>query len=439
MFRYDIENVTAELINKLIELHDQERYLTLQGYYEGQHVILDRQKDPHKPNNKLVNNFPGYITDVNVGYFLGKPVTYSTTDDGFSDDLREIFNYNDEQDENVELGKKCSINGHAPEIVFLDEESEIRFDVLDTPNVIFVYDTTVEERLILAIHYWLAYKPGADQGNLRATVYTENEYIEYAADGEDDLVEVERTSHVFGMVPVVEYLNNDERQSDFEKVLTLIDGYDKTTSDTANDFEDFTDAFLMLKNLSGTTGEDLEKIKKEKVIKVDGDGDAAWLIKEINDRAVENYKDRLSDDIHKFSKTPSLTDESFSGNVTGIALQYRLWGLEQNAAQKERKFKKGLQRRLQLICKALEVKGKSYDWREVQISFTRNIPAVLPELVQMARDLHGIVSKRTIHGVLPMVDDSDREEELLRAERENDGRVDFDSIPDEPEGEAGEQ
>ena len=40
-------------------------------------------------------------------------------------------------------------------------------------------------------------------------------------------------------VPVCTYENNRQRIGDFEKVLSLINAYDLTNSDTANDFEYF--------------------------------------------------------------------------------------------------------------------------------------------------------------------------------------------------------
>jgi SPP1 family phage portal protein len=53
------------------------RHQKLQEYYEGKHDILDRKMfDASKPNNKVVNNYAAYITDTQVGYFMGSPVTY---------------------------------------------------------------------------------------------------------------------------------------------------------------------------------------------------------------------------------------------------------------------------------------------------------------------------------------------------------------------------
>ncbi|MBR4889762.1 MAG: phage portal protein [Clostridia bacterium] len=37
--------------------------------------------DTSKPNNKIANSYASYITDTLVGYFLGKPVVYSSANE----------------------------------------------------------------------------------------------------------------------------------------------------------------------------------------------------------------------------------------------------------------------------------------------------------------------------------------------------------------------
>jgi SPP1 family phage portal protein len=224
--------------------------------------------------------------------------------------------------------------------------------------------------------------------------------------------------HFFGGVPIVEYQNNDELQGDFEKELTLINAYDLVQSNSANMFEYNDDAILMIKNMSATEGKDVENAKKSRRVMVDGDGGLEWVTKDQSDQAIENYKTRLASDIHKFSKTPDLTDEAFSGNISGIAIEFKLWGLEQNASQKERKFKKGLQRRIELITNILNVRGGNYDWRDIKITFTRNMPTNAKEIVEMVNMLRGFLSNKTLISQLPFIGDVNEELELIEQEKD---------------------
>lgn len=65
------------------------------------------------------------------------------------------------------------------------------------------------------------------------------------------------------------------------------------------------------------------------------DDDARWLIKEVNDAWVENYKDRVRRDIHKFSYTPDMQDESFGNNLSGVSIRYKILAMEQIRSNKE--------------------------------------------------------------------------------------------------------
>ena len=129
MERSALEGLTEADIKKIIEENEGSiKYQRLEGYYVGDHDILRyTKKDKAVPNNRLVNNMPRYITDTAVGYFLGKPVAYSSQDDAFLQALQDIFDYNDEQDENTELAKTASIDGSCFEMLYMDEDAMIRF------------------------------------------------------------------------------------------------------------------------------------------------------------------------------------------------------------------------------------------------------------------------------------------------------------------------
>ena len=136
----------------------------------------------------------------------------------------------------------------------------------------------------------------------------------------------------------------------------------------------------------------------------------------MNDTALENYKNRLDKDIHKFSLVPNITDENFAGNASGVAMAYKLQGLEFLTGVKEQKFRKGLLRRVELITNILSIKmNKELLFTDIGFTFTRNNPKNLVEIVQMATDLTGIISNESQLDMLPMVN---TEQELKRKEAE---------------------
>lgn len=427
------EELNAKVIDVLVNDHKKylSRYKKLQDYYEGKSDILKRVKeDSSKPNNRTVSPYPSYIVDLMQGMFIGKPVSYTSVDESYMEDIQDIFDYNDEQDENSELSKMTGIKGKAYEIVFTDEDGNIGFNEEDADNMIVVYDTKIIPEMILAIRLYTDNDLLSDKSIEYVTAYTKDEIIYYVNNGQG-FMEDSREDHYFNQVPVIEFLNNDEYIGDFERAISSIDAYEKAQSDTANDFEEFTDAFLVLSGMMGTTSEDATKLKEDRILLTDGEKQGAyWLIKEINDTALENYKNRLNDDIHKMTKVPDMSDEEFSGNASGVALEHKLLALEQVLSSKERKFKRGLQKRLQLITEILNKFDKGYNYTDIDITFTRNKPINVKEAVEIASILRGFTSNSTALSQLPMIDNVSMEEEKIKKEKEvyMDGNIDLDNI-----------
>ncbi len=418
MYRTNKDELSIEDIQKFIKKHKAEsiRYIKLQKYYEGKHDILDHTSRDGQPNNKIVNPYPKYITDMLVGYFVGQPISYTSKEEGgLLDDLQAIFDYSDEQEENLELAKICSIKGKAYELLYRDEDARIRFNEFGPEQMFVIYDMTISPSIKFAIRYY-----DVGEGNDKITyaeVYDKEVCTLYK--GKDSDLSLEQiTPHTFKDVPVIEYVNNKEEQGDFEQVITLIDAYNKAQSNTLNDMDQFTDAFLILVNMAGTDSERIDELKRNRVMLLDDDGDAKWLIKEINDAWVENYKDRVRRDIHKFSYTPDMQDESFGNNLSGVSIRYKILAMEQIRSNKERKFKKGLQRRIELICNSLSLEKDIALFTNINIKFANTLPQNIYELSQTIKNLSPYLSSETLLNQLPFVENAKEELEKKKAEEE---------------------
>ena len=414
--------LTKEVIKWIIEKHSEEkaRIAELRDYYNNKNAIMNRQyKDNNKPQNKLSHPFASYITNMATGYFLGNPISYNSENQDLLERILDIFKYNDEADNNTTLAKYSSIAGYAVELLYIDENSNARFKALSGDEVVIVYDNTLEENILYAIRYFEEDIPGEDKVKTTINVYTSNAIQTYKLE-DNEISFIDEVAHYFNDVPVSVYVNNDELYGDFERVKGLIDAYDKTQSDTANDFEYFTNALLVI---SGVLVEDEEGLnfKDNRVINFAGtDGKAEYLIKNINDNALENYKNRLVEDIHKFAQIPNLTDEQFAGNVSGESMKYKLMGLENIISVKEAKFKKGLMRRIELLCNFLNIATNDLMlYTDIQPVFTRNKPKNEVELASMVKNLYGILSDETLISILPFVENSKEEIEKRDLEKEN--------------------
>lgn len=414
--------LTEELILKIVKKHKETelpRLLKLQKYYDAKNTeIMNRpMTDGTKPNNKIANAYASYITDTLTGYFIGKPVTYNA-DDQILEKITEIFDYADEADVNMELAKEASIYGVAYELDYCNEEGQLKMAYLSTPECIPIYDTTIDKNLLYFIRYYSDYDYVKDIKFYTIEVINNIETIVYRSDEiMSHLKLIDKYGHHFGMVPIAIYQNNEDETGDFEKVITLIDAYDKMESDTLNDQEYFTDAYLALYGYSADS-DDVAQMRKDRILLMDEGTKAEWLTKTGNDTSSENIKNRLDNDIHKFAKCPNMSDENFASNASGIAIKFKTLGTENIVAIKERKFKRGLQQRFKLISQIVGLLDGDFNWGDIEIVFTRNIPSNVVEIAQMVSMLKDIVSDETLLAQIPFVEDVMSELERLEEQKE---------------------
>ena len=395
----------------------------MEDYYSGKHNILNKKnRTTDKEDAKLVHDYPGYITTIATAYFLGKPISYTLQDDKLKKDFEKLSKYlstEEEQQENFEHSENCSIFGKSYELWYKNADNTIGNAVVDPRDCFILRDNTVKKEITAAVR-WDKTKNKEDKWVYKLEVYDSTTVTTYEFLSDSDKKEVPNIKgvtklHGFNQVPIIEFLNNKRAFGDFKKVVSLIDGYDEAASTSIDDMTDFTDALLVLTNVGGTDKETLKKIKEDKLMLIDDDGDAKWLIKQVNDSYAQNNKNRLNQDIHKFSMIPDMQDKEFSGNSSGVALGYKLLALEQLAAQKEMHFKKAINQRLQLMIDFYNLKIKAADIQKV---FTRNVPKNLVEAADTAQKLQGIVSHETILSTLPFIEDAKAELEKIKAEED---------------------
>lgn len=421
-----IENgIPVELIASCIAEHQEGiiRLNQLDDYYQGKHAILERPSDEDKglPNNKLIANHAKYITDVATGYVFGKPIKYEGAQ---IEAVADAYKAADIVSHDSELSKDLSVFGRGLELYFMssDEEPIPKAAVIDPRQIFLVVDDTVEYKPMFGVHYYEKRDIDNEVIGYNVFVYTETDVTKYFIEevDADDFAEIEAFPHYWGAVPVVEFLNNEEEQGDFEQQISLIDAYNLLQSDRVNDKEQLVDAILKVSGVSFGDDEDqmsesASLLKKHKILELPENADAEWLTKSLNETQVEVLKDAIKSDIHEFSMVPNLTDENFASNSSGVAMKYKLFGLEQLAVIKERYFVQGLRQRLKLFTNMLNVQAKAVDLTDIIITLTRNLPeneATLQELSALGIQ----ISNETLLSQVPFIEDVAEEQTRVNAQ-----------------------
>ena len=399
--------------------------------YEGRGAITRRTRSPGLPNNRLVHAFPRYIVTMASGYLVGKPVSY---DDGAQGEavnaLREAYAACDMDSVDAELATDAAIYGRGVCICYADEHGRPKAATLSPKTAFVVYDDTVEHRPVFGVHWLDRFDAQGKRCGVTVHAYTAAQELTFTGRSLSLITqEGGPRTHYFGGVPVVEFWNNAQETGDFEPVLSLIDAYDTLESDRINDKQQFTDAVLLLTGctLENDNPEDrrspAQKLLEEKTLSLpDTDASAQWLVKQSDEAGAEILRQALREDIHKMSMVPDLTDESFAANASGVAMRYKLLGLEQLTAIKERWFREGLRSRMRLFARFLAVLARaSLDPETVEMTFTRALPVNETETAQMVAQLSGIAPQRALLAQLPFIDDVDAAVAQLREEKSGTG------------------
>ena len=409
--------LTGEILSGFIEEHLNQikRYDFLASYLDGMPPSMVRKA----PNDILaVHDFAGYIVELNSAYLVGNPVQYQSEKN--IDAVKDAYKLQTISDLDSELAEDCSIYGKAYEVVFANEESELISAKLNVRNAFIIRDDTFLHKPMYAVSLTprLDKEGNVLQGCYSITVWDSEKIKQYDLNGLA-LTLTEEQQHYFGKVPVIEYVNNRRHRGDYEPVISLIDAYNILQSDRIIDREKLVDAILAFYGVS-MSEEDRERLKQGRTITLPADAKGEYIIKNINETDADVLRATIAKDIHKFSKTPDMTDENFSGNASGVAISYKLLPFEENCKTKERYFERGLMERFSLYNRFLNVKSKMevVSTADVDAIFTRSLPKNDLETSQMISNLQGVVDTPLMISQLSFVRNGDETYEKAKEEDE---------------------
>lgn len=428
MFTTDKNNVgdivPYESIKAFISKHIslQPRYDKLDRYYRGEHDILKRDKTGSLANNRIVCNHAKDITDTVTGYFVGEPIKY-VGDNAAT--LLDWFNIANIPSVDMSLGKSMSKFGIAYELICMsdDEKTTPLSFCIDPRNTFVVCDDTLQHRPLFGVYYYPTYDMSLSHTGYKVNVYTKSAAVEYVADTNFNIIsEGEAQINPFDDVPIIAYDNNDERQGDYEQVTNLIDAYNTLMSDRVNDKEQFVDALLLIVNgtLADTEEEAEEvcnRLKRDRILELPGETDAKYLFRTFDESGVDILRKAIKEDIHSLAMVPCLSDENFASNASGVAIEYKLLGLEEVVKTKQRKFTEAAKRRIALYNRINMAKGGT-DFGKVELTFTRGLPKNITDLANVVSQLDGVVPQKLLLPLLPFVKDVDEAMQLLKQEKE---------------------
>lgn len=411
----------AGLLNKMINrfhLNNLPYLEKMKNYYDGIQAIMNKSyADDSKPCNRTVTNYCKNITDSYCGY-IASPGYISYDSDNDITDIMNILRYNDYQEEDSDFLLNALIYGTSAELMYVDEEGQTRFRLINPTTCFGVYDDSLSNDLLYFVRWYKA-NDWDDSDLYFVDVYSENTIRHYTMSGSQGfLTFINEEPHYFNQCPANIFLLPDEK-SVFDCIVGLQDAANEILSDEIDDFSAFCDAYLALVGVDADA-EDIKSMKENRVLILPEGATANWLTKNANDTQVENILKRIHDSIYRIAACPDFSSETFVGGVSsGIAIRYRLTGMETRAARIVAEMKKALQRRVEIICGIASLKLGEEVFRDINIQFKRNIPEDSSSYINLVNSLQGIVSDKTLLSQIPFITDVNEELEAVQTQKLN--------------------
>ena len=411
--------LTTALLQKMINrfrLNVEPKLHRYKNYYDGlQNILKKSYADQSKPCNKTVINYCKNIVDSYCGY-LATPgyISYSSQND--IEDIMNILRYNDYQSEDADFLLNALIYGTAAELMYNDDQGQTRFKLINPTTCFAVYDDSLAGDLLYFIRMYKV-NEWDDSDLYNVDVYSDYDIKHYTMSGENGyLLFKDEEPHYFSQCPA-NVFNLPDEKSIFDCVIGLQDAANELLSGEIDDYSAFCDAYLVLTGCD-LDSEDVATMKENRVLVLPEGAIAQWLTKNANDAQVENILKRIHDSIYRIAACPDFSSETFVGGVSsGIAIRYRLTGMETRAAKIAAEMKKALQRRVEIICGIASLKLGEEVFRDIDITFKRNIPEDLTATINMINTLKGSVSDATLLSQLPFIDDVNKELEAVEAQK----------------------
>ena len=409
----------VKMLNKMIDrftIQVEPKLQRYKNYYDGIQSILNKSySDPSKPCNKTVTNYCMNISNSYAGY-LASPgfISYKSNED--IEEVMDILRYNDYQAEDAAFLLDALIYGTAAELMYIDNEGQTRFRLINPTTCFGVYDDSLTGDLT---HFVRMYKASDwdDSDTYNVDVYSDYDVKHYTMAGKNGMPKfVSEEPHYFSQCPA-NIFNLPDEKSIFDCVMGLQDAANELLSSEIDDFAAFCDAYLVLVN-GDLEPEDVQSMKQNRVLVLPEGASASWLTKNANDAQVENMLKRIHESIYRIAQCPDFSSESFVGGVSsGIAIQYRLTGMETRAGSIEAEMKKALQRRVEIISGIASLKLGEAVYRDIEITFKRNIPEDITATINVVNALKGSVSDATLLSQIPFVSDVNAELEALQEQK----------------------
>ena len=402
-------NFTREQIrNEVTFLEAIREALTLHAINVQQVILEDKNFYIGKlPNVATTINKAKYIVDMATEMFIGDLpdiTTYSEKEK----ERKKLIEFNkrlkasDFAKELYDVGLNASKTGSGYLLVYTDENPNFpEYASLDPELTNVVYDCSVKEKPLFAFTLLkqTEFSFNSKIEYYRVYVYTDEYFYDLRTVSVNDLTISNQLpllnfvndltqviAHPFGVVPLIEFKNNELLFGDARPVYELLKSYNLLQNSRIQNVEDMVKYVLMLKNVRIGNEDEQENftnmLKNHRVLALEGDNaDAKFLQNALDQTDLQRLVDDIEAQIEMVSRVPNFNSAEFAQNSSEPALKLKLKGFLDLAKEKERYFSTALSQVIGMTLDYLETFGGRegakylFDMNDIEIEYSHNLPS----------------------------------------------------------------
>lgn len=434
-------------INQFKNSQTRKEMIDGEKYFAGAHDILHAKRKvigkdgkleevKNLPNNRVVDNQYKKMVKQKVNYLLGKPFTYKTKNEAYSEALKEVFNKRFTRLLN-HIGRDA-LNGGAGWIYpNYNDAGELIFSRLKPWELIPLWGDADHTKLDAAIRVYevVTYEGQQEKVIEKVEVYDQGGIWYYILDGslKEDVVpyrpyfSIGEENYNWSRIPLIPFKYNAEEIPLIKNVKSLQDGLNRILSTFQNNVEeDARNTILVLVNYDGQNlGEFREKLAQYGAVKVrsessEGGGDVRTLQVEVNS---ENYKvilELFKKAIIENAMGYDAKDDRLSGSPNQMNILSMYSDIDLDADEMEAEFQASFEQLLWFIDAYLAQSGRGdFSAEDVEIIFNRDILMNEGDIINNCKNSVGLISDETIVAKHPWVSDPAEELERLQKQKED--------------------
>lgn len=341
-------------------------------------------------NRKKIQPFEYYIVKMAQGYLSGKAPTYRISGKSryakqYTEKIDYIRRYNDDAATFSDLMHDYLTTAAAYLYIYENEDNEIVYTRLDSRQTAAIYDYSTPPQMIATVRMWREPEESIGTDGNVLEIITDTQRIQWRNKTKTIMEELH-----WDDVPCAA-MEEPDGVAIFEPAIDDIDTYEQIVTNIASMTQYNDNAKLLLigyilqeeKYIIDENGNQTENPKrkeledmlyKSKVLSCSADGEIKWLMKDVDYTGMLDVLSRTHDNITALTGVPNMTDEAFANADNASALGYKLYALDQYSAYADRIFKKAYLRMWEIITNRLNLKGGSFDFRDIDITMQRNLP-----------------------------------------------------------------